>query len=147
MWGKLKQWAARVRRDTLALWFAVRDERTPWWLRGLGFLIIAYALSPVDLIPDFLPLIGYLDELILLPAGLWLMIRYMPAGLLAESRARADDWLAAGNSKPRSVLGAIIVVAIWVTVAWWLISIFAPSAIADAAGSDLLACTPDCKSR
>ena len=135
MWGKLKQWAARVRRDTLALWFAVRDPRTPRWLRWFGFLIIAYALSPVDLIPDFIPLIGYLDELILLPAGLWLMIRHMPGDVLTESRKRADDWLAAGKSKPRSALGAIIVIAIWVTIVWWLIAIFAPTAIAGASGS------------
>lgn len=136
MWEKLKLWAARVRRDTLALWFAIRDRRTPWWLRWFGLLIIAYALSPVDLIPDFLPLIGYLDELILLPAGLWLMIRCMPAEVLVDSRARADAWLAAGESKPRSTLGAVIVIIIWVTVAWWLISIFAPSAIAGATGID-----------
>jgi hypothetical protein len=106
-------------------------------LRCLGFLIIAYALSPVDLIPDFLPLIGYLDELVLLPAGLWLMIRHMPAQVLAESRVRADDWLAAGKSKPRSALGAVIVIVIWVTVAWWLVSIFAPSAIANAESGQL----------
>ena len=137
MWRELKQWAARVRRDTLALWFAARDRRTPWWLRLLGFVIIAYALSPVDLIPDFLPLIGYLDELILLPAGLWLMIRCMPVEVLAESRSRADDWLRAGKSKPRSALGAFIVIVIWVTVAWWLISIFAPSAIASVARHEL----------
>ncbi len=136
MWEKLKQWAAGVRRDTLALWFAIRDRRTPWWLRWLGFLIIAYALSPVDLIPDFIPLIGYLDELILLPAGLWLMIRHMPAEVLADSRARADAWLAAGESKPRSALGALIVIIIWATVAWWLISIFAPSAIAHGVAAD-----------
>ncbi len=143
MWSKLKLWAASVKRDTLALWFAIRDRRTPWWLRWFGFLIIAYALSPVDLIPDFLPLIGYLDELILLPAGLWLMIRHMPAEVLADSRASADDWLAAGKSKPRSTLGALIVLVIWVTIAWWLISIFAPTAIANVAGHDLFASMHD----
>jgi len=130
VWQALKQWAKRIRRDTFALWFAVRNERTPRWLRWFGILIIAYALSPIDLIPDFLPIIGYLDELILLPAGLWLIVRYMPVDVLAESRARADDWLAAGKSRPRSAFGAIIVIVIWITVAWWLIAIFSTPAIA-----------------
>ncbi|UCH49181.1 MAG: DUF1232 domain-containing protein [Betaproteobacteria bacterium] len=129
MWAAVKNWAARVRRDTLALWFAVRDRRTPLWLRSLGYLIIAYALSPIDLIPDFLPVIGYLDELILLPAGLWLMIRLMPAPLLEECRSRADSWIAQGQERPRSKLGAAIVIVIWITVVWWLVSIFSRPAI------------------
>lgn len=131
MWQALKQWAHRVKRDTFALWFAVRDDRTPVWLRWFGVLLIAYALSPIDLIPDFLPVIGYLDELILLPAGLWLMIRYMPAVVLLESRARADDWIAAGKTRPRSLLGAVIVILIWVMIAWWLIAILSRPAIAE----------------
>ncbi|UCD68880.1 MAG: DUF1232 domain-containing protein [Betaproteobacteria bacterium] len=130
MWAALRDWAARVRRDTYALWFAVRDQRTPLWLRALGYLIIAYALSPIDLIPDFLPVIGYLDELIIVPAGLWLMIRLMPASLLNECRSRADNWIAEGQERPRSKLGAAIVIVIWITVAWWLISIFSSPAIA-----------------
>lgn len=130
MWQAVKQWAARVRRDTVALWFAVRDRRTPLWLRALGYLIVAYALSPIDLIPDFLPVIGYLDELILLPAGLWLMIRFMPGEVLADCRGRADAWLAKGNERPRSKLGAVIVIVIWITIGWWLVSIFATPALA-----------------
>jgi uncharacterized membrane protein YkvA (DUF1232 family) len=130
MWQALKQWAARLRRDTVALWFAVQDQRTPLWLRSLGYLIVAYALSPVDLIPDFLPLIGYLDELILLPAGLWLMIKFMPPEVLTDCREKADAWLAKGNQRPRSKLGAAIVIVIWITIGWWLVSIFATPALA-----------------
>ena len=128
MWQAFKQWAGRLKRDTVALWFAVRDQRTPLWLRSLGYLIVAYALSPVDLIPDFLPVIGYLDELILLPAGLWLMIRFMPAEVLDDCRTQAEAWLAKGNERPRSRLGAVIVVVIWITIGWWLVSIFATPA-------------------
>ena len=128
MWLALKQWATRIRRDTLALWFAIRDRRTPLWLRLFGYLIIAYALSPIDLIPDFLPVIGYLDELILLPVGLWLMIRFMPPHILADARARAVDWLADGQPRPRSKLGIILVIAIWISLAWWLIPIFSSPA-------------------
>lgn len=130
MWQDLKKWAARIRRDAVALWFAVRDKRTPLWLRLLGYLIVAYALSPVDLIPDFLPVIGYLDELILLPAVLWLMIRCMPADVLADCRVKAESWLAKGNERPRSKLGVVIVIVIWITIGWWLISIFATPALA-----------------
>ena len=130
MWAALKDWAARLRRDVLALWFAVRDQRTPLGLRLIGYLIIAYALSPIDLIPDFIPVIGYLDELILLPAGLWIMIRLMPAPLLEECRSRADTWIAQGQERPHSKLGALMVIVIWIMVIWWLISIFSRPAIA-----------------
>ncbi|NIO40017.1 MAG: DUF1232 domain-containing protein [Burkholderiales bacterium] len=130
MWPALKQWALRIRRDTLALWFAVADKRTPLWLRVFGYLIVAYALSPIDLIPDFLPLVGYLDELILLPVGLWLMIKFMPQTVLVECRSSADNWFAEGNQRPRSKVGAAIVVVIWITIAWWLVTLFSKPAAA-----------------
>ena len=130
MWSQIRQWAQTIKRDAFALWFAIRDPRAPRWLRWAGFLIIAYALSPIDLIPDFLPVIGYLDELIILPAGLWLMLRFMPPAVLSEARLRADDWIAAGNARPRSVLGAVIVIIVWVTIAWWLVALFSSPAIA-----------------
>ncbi len=127
MWLALKQWVQRLRRDTFAIWFACRDRCTPWWVRLFGFLIVAYALSPIDLIPDFIPIIGYLDELILLPAGMWLLLRLIPQQVLRDSRDRADAWLAAGNARPRSMLGAAIVVMIWIIIGWWLVALFAPS--------------------
>lgn len=125
MWQALKEWVKRLRRDTLALWLAVRDKRTPWGVRLLGILIVAYALSPIDLIPDFIPIIGYLDELILLPAGLWLLLRLIPEQILSDCRAKADEWLASGNAKPRSALGAAIIVLIWTMIALWLVFLFA----------------------
>jgi uncharacterized membrane protein YkvA (DUF1232 family) len=125
VWQALKEWVKRLRRDTLALWFAVRDKRTPWGVRLLGILIVAYALSPIDLIPDFIPIIGYLDELILLPAGLWILLRLIPEQILSDCRAKADEWLASGNAKPRSALGAAIIVLIWTMIALWLVFLFA----------------------
>lgn len=125
MWQALKEWVKRLRRDTLALWLAVRDKRTLWGVRLLGILIVAYALSPIDLIPDFIPIIGYLDELILLPAGLWLLLRLIPEQILSDCRAKADEWLASGNAKPRSALGAAIIVLIWTMIALWLVFLFA----------------------
>jgi uncharacterized membrane protein YkvA (DUF1232 family) len=130
VWQRLKRWAERLRRDSLTLWIAIGDKRTPLWLRLLGFVIIAYALSPIDLIPDFLPVVGYLDELILLPVALWILIRFMPADVLADARIRAEQRIADGQKRPRSLLGAIIVIVIWITVAWWIVSLFARPAIA-----------------
>jgi len=121
----LKDRFNRLKRDTIALWFAIRDRRTPWGARVLGFLIVAYALSPIDLIPDFIPIIGYLDEVILIPVGLWILLKMIPVPVLADCRDKADAWLASGNAKPRSALGAAIVILIWIIIAWWLVSFFA----------------------
>lgn len=125
MWQAIKEWVNRLKRDTLALWFACRDRRTPWVVRALGFLIVAYALSPIDLIPDFIPIVGYLDELILIPAGLWVLLRLIPEPVLSDCRNKAGEWLASGSAKPRSALGAAIVILIWIMMAWWLVSFFA----------------------
>jgi uncharacterized membrane protein YkvA (DUF1232 family) len=125
VWQALKERVARLKRETVAIWFACRDRRTPWGARMLGLLIIGYALSPIDLIPDFIPVIGYLDELILIPVGLWMLLKLIPEQVLYESREKAEVWLAAGNSKPRSALGALIVILIWIMIAWWLVLIFA----------------------
>lgn len=127
MWQALREWAARLKRDTVAIWFACRDRRTPWGTRALALLLVAYALSPIDLIPDFIPIIGYLDELILIPAGLWILLKLVPEQVLSDSRDKADDWLASGNAKPHSLLGAAMVILIWIVVAWWLVSFFATS--------------------
>lgn len=116
----LEQKAKLLRRDTLALWFAARDPRTPRLAKLVTALVVAYALSPIDLIPDFIPVLGLLDELVLLPLGIALALRLMPATVLADARARAD-MLAA---RPRSWLGATLIVLLWLAIAsvcgWWL---------------------------
>jgi len=127
MWAGLKEQASRLKHDTLTAWFVMRHADTPWWIKALGVLIVAYALSPIDLIPDFVPLLGYLDELILLPALLWIVIRCTPPAVLAACRQQADAWMASDGSKPRSTLGAVIIVVIWLMLAWWLLSIFSTS--------------------
>ena len=125
MWKAFKEWVDRLKHDTVALWFACRDRRTPYGVRILGFLIVAYALSPIDLIPDFIPIIGYLDELILIPIGLWVLLRLVPEQVLSDCRGKADEWFASGSTKPRSSLGAAVVILIWIMIAWWLVSFFA----------------------
>lgn len=112
MIGNLRRWARGIRRDTLALAYAVRDPRTPWAARILGAVVIAYAVSPIDLIPDFVPLLGYLDDLVLLPLGLLLVRRMIPPEVLADARARAE----ATTTRLRSWVGATIVVSVWLVV-------------------------------
>ena len=115
---RLKNWAATLKREVIALWFVCRDPRTPWYVRALTMLIVAYALSPIDLIPDFIPLLGYLDELILLPVGIYLVLKLVPADALADARAKAQSWLESRQPKPRNWIAAAAIVLVWVVVLW-----------------------------
>ena len=111
----------RIRIDTHAMWLAARDRRTPWHARAFGLLVAAYALSPIDLIPDFIPILGLVDDAILVPAGIWLFLKMLPPDLFEEHRAIAR----AAAERPRSKGGLIIVVLIWAAAAalvWWLLS-------------------------
>lgn len=116
----LKDWARKIRRDVVALWFAARDPRTPTLARVLAAATAAYALSPIDLIPDFIPVLGYLDELIILPAGIMLAVRLIPAGLMEEFRQKAS----AINERPSSKAAAAAILLVWLTVTslagWYL---------------------------
>ena len=110
-----RRWAHRLKRDTYALYLAYRDPRTPWYARVVGALVAAYALSPIDLIPDFIPIIGYLDDLLLLPLGIALAVRLIPPDVMADCRARAEEVM--GRSAPSSRAAAVIVVGIWIGAA------------------------------
>lgn len=113
MLGRLKGWARAVRRDTHALYLAARDPRVPWYAKALALAIAAYALSPIDLIPDFIPVIGYLDDLILIPLGLLLVVKMIPPELMEELRARAE----AAQDRPASRGAAAVIVGIWLALA------------------------------
>jgi uncharacterized membrane protein YkvA (DUF1232 family) len=113
----LKSWAQQVKGDVVAVYFAARDPRTPLLARVLALLVAAYALSPIDLIPDFIPVLGYLDDLILVPLGLWAVIRLLPPDVLAASRARASAVLA----RPRSRVAAVCFVLAWLVAGAWLV--------------------------
>ena len=109
-------WQERVhdlKRDVVAIAFAVRDPRVPWYAKAVGACVVAYALSPIDLIPDFVPVLGYLDDLVLVPLGLLLVLRLIPADILAEHRVAA----AAVVERPVSRTGAAVVIVIWVLAA------------------------------
>ena len=103
----------RIRIDAHAAWLAARDPRCPWYARAFGLLVTAYALSPIDLIPDFIPVLGLLDDALLIPLGIWLFVKMLPQGLFDEHRAAAAD----AAERPGSAWGAAIVVALWVAAA------------------------------
>src|SRR5262245_2143860 len=121
MTGTLSRWrerAAALESDTYALYLASRDPRVPWPAKAVAALTVAYALSPIDLIPDFIPVLGYLDDLVLVPMGLALAIRMIPASVLAEHRAEAARRFA--DRGPRSRVGAALVALVWLLAAIWL---------------------------
>jgi uncharacterized membrane protein YkvA (DUF1232 family) len=118
--GRLKAWAKRVKRDAVTLWFAAQHSGAPWYAKALGVFVVAYALSPIDLIPDFIPVLGYLDDVILLPGLIWLAIRMIPAPVLAECRDKADLWMRTEGRKPVSRIGMVLVLAAWVACGWAL---------------------------
>lgn len=107
-----KQRAARWQAETYALYLAYRDPRVPWYVRALAAVVVGYAFSPIDLIPDFIPVLGYLDDLVLIPLGVALVLRLIPPEVMAECRVRAAEALAA--SRPMSRAAAAVIVAIWV---------------------------------
>ncbi len=117
MLERLKTAAKRLKREVLTLYCAARDPRTPWLARGLALLVVGYALSPIDLIPDFIPVLGVLDDLILVPLGVWMVIRLVPAPVLEDARARALTF----EHKPISYGGLAFMVAVWLLAAWWLL--------------------------
>ena len=89
LFDQLKSRARTLKKEVYAIASAARDPRTPWYAKALIFLTVAYALSPIDLIPDFVPVLGYLDDLLIVPAGIWLAIRLIPAEVMEEARATA----------------------------------------------------------
>lgn len=114
----IKEWRQRARRlktETYALYLAYRDPRTPWYARLLAACVVGYAFSPIDLIPDFIPVLGVLDDLVLVPLGVALALKMIPAPVVADCRARAQQ--AARDGRPANWLAAVIVFAIWLLLA------------------------------
>lgn len=110
MLNRLKQWARATKRDAHAIYLAARDPRTPWYAKALALCIAGYALSPIDLIPDFIPILGYLDDAILLPLGVLLVVRLIPPEVMAEHRASA----AASLDRPVSRAAAVLIALTWI---------------------------------
>src|SRR6478752_7184795 len=109
MLSRIKTWARGLRRDGHAVYLASRDPRVPWYVKALAIAVAAYALSPIDLIPDFIPIVGYLDDLVILPLGVWLVVSLVPAEIMAECRAKAD----AAGRRPVSRAGRVAIIVLW----------------------------------
>lgn len=118
MFAAWKERARQIKADLLALWLAYRDPRTPWYARLAALLVVGYAFSPLDLIPDPIPVLGYLDDLLLVPLGILLAVRLIPAEIMAEARARVR---AGEGERPVSWIGAAVIVAIWLLIAWLVV--------------------------
>ena len=117
----VKAWARGLKRDVHAVYLAARDPRTPWYARAAAMLVAAYALSPIDLIPDFIPILGYLDDLLIVPLGIFLVVRLIPADVLEEHRMSVAE---RQTTRPVSYAAAVFMVGMWVVAAgalyWWL---------------------------
>ena len=110
----MRAWLRRLKRDVMALHLAARDPRVPWYAKAVAAGVAAYALSPIDLIPDFIPVLGYLDELVVLPLGILLAVRLVPREIMAELRARAEG---GSGGRPVSRAGAVAIVTLWLVAA------------------------------
>lgn len=110
-----RRWAKRLGQETYALYLAYRDPRTPWYAKGVALLVVAYALSPMDLIPDFIPVLGYLDDLVIIPLGVAVAVRLVPTDVLAEARAK----IRSGADVDRRAFrrAALVVVVTWLGIA------------------------------
>ena len=106
---KVRAWAKRIKRDVVALWIAARDPRTPWQAKAVSAFVAAYALSPIDLVPDFIPVLGYLDDLLIVPLGIILAVKLIPTDLMIEFRAKAE----ALEERPTSLGAATLIIAAW----------------------------------
>jgi uncharacterized membrane protein YkvA (DUF1232 family) len=116
----LRAWASELKAQLLTLWFCRRDPRTPWYARAVALLVVAYAFSPIDLIPDFIPVLGHLDDLVIVPLGIYVTLRLIPPEVLADARVKADAWLAAREPRPRSYIAATVFVILWLVAAYAL---------------------------
>lgn len=123
--ARLKDWARAIRKDVVALYIAGRDPRVPWHVKAMAVAIAAYALSPIDLIPDFIPVLGYLDEVILLPIAIALVIRMIPDPLMVEFRKEAQR----RSERPVSRVAAVAVIALWLAAAMFLLRAFWPTPV------------------
>lgn len=120
---RLRQWARALKHQTMTLWFCYRHRLTPWLPKMIAVVVVAYAMSPIDLIPDFIPLLGYLDDVILLPLGIWLALRLMPPAVLAECEGKARQWQENQGQRPVNKVAAVVIVLLWLAAlvgVWFL---------------------------
>ena len=120
LFDAIHQWARRVKQDSVMLWFACRHPQTPWMAKAIAAFAVAYALSPIDLIPDFIPVLGYLDDALLLPAMVWLAVRCLPEDVKDECHRQAQAWIQTHDAKPVNRWGIVWVLSMWAVFCYLL---------------------------
>lgn len=117
-----KQWARAIKRDTFALALACRDQRVPWYAKATAACVVAYAFSPIDLIPDFIPILGYVDDLLLVPLGIIFVVRMIPPEVMQDLREQAQSL---SQNKPKNWIGGAFIISIWLLLGAWILWYFA----------------------
>jgi uncharacterized membrane protein YkvA (DUF1232 family) len=118
MFAKLKAWAKQFKSHIFVLYLAYRDDRTPWFAKLFSVCVVAYAFSPIDLIPDFIPILGYLDDVILIPLGVMLALKMLPELVIMECRVKAEELMKKG--KPKNWFVGSLIVLIWILALGWI---------------------------
>ncbi|WHX66381.1 YkvA family protein [Peribacillus frigoritolerans] len=119
MFDKIKIWARGLKRQIFILYFACKDERVPWHAKAFTACVVAYAFSPIDLIPDFIPILGYLDDVILVPIGIMIALKMIPKSVLTDCEVKAEEMMKKG--KPKNWIVGSLIVMIWVFIIIWAI--------------------------
>ena len=116
---KIKAWAKNLKRQIFILYFAYRDERVPWYVKLFTACIVAYAFSPIDLIPDFIPILGYLDDVIILPLGIMFALKMISKDVISDCELKANEMMK--NGKPKNWIVGSLIILIWIVITLWLI--------------------------
>lgn len=116
MFERLKSRASALKNEAFAVYLAAKDPRTPWYVKALIFFVVAHTFSPIDLIPDFIPILGYLDDLIITPGGLWLAVRLIPAEVLDDARVTVANRAWSERSRRLGYVGVIVIVIVWIVI-------------------------------
>jgi len=113
----LKEWAKRLKKQIIMLWFASKHPQMPWFPKVIAVVDVAYAFSQIDLIPDFIPILGLLDEAIILPMLIWLAVRFTPQQVILDAEQQAEEWLDQQERRPQNYLVAVLIILVWITLA------------------------------
>ncbi|PYI55603.1 YkvA family protein [Paenibacillus flagellatus] len=113
----IRKWANKLKRQVFVLYFAYKDDRTPWYAKAVAVCVVAYAFSPIDLIPDFIPVLGYLDDVILIPLGVALALNMLPEAVIRDCTRKAEERLQPG--KPKNWIAGSLIIFVWIAVLLW----------------------------
>ncbi|MDV7706656.1 YkvA family protein [Acinetobacter pittii] len=113
----IKEWAKRLKKQIIMLWFASKHPQMPWLPKIIAVVAVAYAFSPIDLIPDFIPILGFIDDAIILPMLIWLAVSFTPQQVIFDAEQQAEEWLDEHEKRPKNYLVAVLIILIWLTLA------------------------------